>query len=402
MINLAALQPKVDRQTYRPLYFQLSDPQHQLDLTSLLESGQVREVIDALPEAIEDLFKIDFPFVAPNSPEFAKTQEKYRQTRWPGEPAMTGVWVYYPWRQTLVHLPEAADYLKLRTARNKFLITAEEQQAFYEAKIGIAGLSVGSSVVQAIVLSGGGRHLRLADHDTLAITNLNRLPGSVCDLTRDKGLMAARRAYEVNPYQEIDLFLQGLTEETMANFFGQGETQLDLFIEEMDSIKLKIDSRFYARERRIPVIMATDNGDNTIIDVERFDLEPDRPLFHGTVDEERLRNIPANPPMSEKVKLANAIVGPDVTPRMQYSLTMVGSKLPAWPQLGNAATLSGAAISYVARRILTGQPMPSGRYEVNFDADIDPDYHTEAARQERAEKKADFIAGFKLIFGDES
>ncbi len=84
---------------------------------------------------------------------------------------------------------------------------------------------------------------------------------------------------------------------------------------------------------------------------------------------------------------------------MQHSLTQVGSKLPAWPQLGNAATLSGAAISYVARRILTGEAMPSGRYEVNFDALIDPHYHTDEAKHDRARKKDEFVTGFKLLFG---
>lgn len=392
----------IDQTTHQPEFFNASDPQRCQALQSLKESGKISEVIDAFAESVEDLFKIDFPFIAPPSPEFKKTFADYKDRFYAGDTQVQGVWVYFPWRKTVVHVPSQEDFYKLRTARNKFLITAEEQDQFYHSCIGIAGLSVGSSIVNALILSGGGKHMRIADPDTLAITNLNRLQSSVCDLTRSKAIASARRAYEMNPFQEMIVYPDGFTSENSQDFFSRDGKKLDLFIEEMDNIKLKIDARFMARELGIPVIMATDNGDNTIIDVERFDLDPAYPLFHGAVDEQVLRETPANPSLAEKVKLANSIVGPDVTPRMQASLQMVGSRLPAWPQLGNAATLSGAATSYVARRILTGASMPSGRYEVNFDALIDPDYHSDSAQAERKAKKDDFTQGFDLLFGGDN
>jgi tRNA threonylcarbamoyladenosine dehydratase len=288
----------------------------------------------------------------------------------------------------------------LRTARNQFLITQEEQEKFYKATIGIAGLSVGSSAVNSIILSGGGGNLHIADNDTLAITNLNRLHSSVCDLGRNKAIIAARRVFEINPYNNITLFTDGLNFDNIDSFLNEKGEKLDVYIEEMDNIKLKIDSRFKARELGIPVVMASDNGDNAIIDVERFDLEPNRPLFHGSVAESILHNVPVQPSMAEKVRLADKIVGPNVTPRMQLSLTRVGTQLPAWPQLGNAATLSGVAVSYVVRQIVTGQEMPSGRYEVNLDALIDPTYHNEASINSRKQHTEDFIQGFKLLYGE--
>lgn len=397
MINLT---PHIDQETYQPLFFRLAKPEDEQALTQLMADDQISEIVDALPEALVDLFRIDFPFAAQGSPEFKKSLARYTERYLNGQPMeKVGVWVYFPWKRSLVHLPEAEDYYKLRTARNKFLITAEEQDLFYNAHIGIAGLSVGSSVLNAVVLSGGGGNIRIADIDILSITNLNRLMASVCDLDRSKAIAAARRTYEINPYQNLTLFTDGLTQDNMEEFFTKDGKKLDLFVEEMDNIKLKIESRFKARELQIPVVMATDNGDNTILDVERFDLEPDRPLFHGSVSEDRLKNLPDNPPIGEKVKLANRIVGPDVVPRMQLSLTQVGSKLPTWPQLGNAAILSGAATSYVARRILAGEDMPSGRYEVHFDELIDPHYKTEAAQADRAQKKAEFIKSSELLFG---
>jgi hypothetical protein len=391
---------EVNQEQYRPQLFRLTNADEEAAVESLIEKGAIVETVDAMPEAVEDLFKITHPYIAPNSPEFKKSYQRYLERYCDGLTLEdTGVWVYYPWRASLVHLPEADDYQKLRTARNKFLITPEEQELFYGATIGIGGLSVGSSVLNSIVLSGGGSQLRLADLDTLAITNLNRLLGSVTDLTRKKAINAARRAYEIDPFLDITLFTEGLTAENMDDFFRKQGKKLDLFIEEMDDIKLKIDSRFKARELQIPVIMATDNGDNALLDIERFDLEPDRPLFHGKIDESILRNIPANPNQAQRVKLASTIVGHDITPRTQTSLTLVGSKLPSWPQLGNAATLSGVVVSYVARRLLSGQPVPSGRYAVDLDAALDPDFHGDAAVAQRAMQTEDFAQSLELLFG---
>jgi hypothetical protein len=145
--------------------------------------------------------------------------------------------------------------------------------------------------------------------------------------------------------------------------------------------------------------MATDNGDGVIVDVERFDEEPERPLFHGRVSESAMSATPASLDWASRVRLANAIVGPGIVPRMQASLELVGSALPMWPQLGTAATTSGPAIAYVARRILAGEPMPSGRYVVSLEAALDPDHNSEQAVAARDAHTADFVTGFQLIFG---
>src|SRR5690554_1958216 len=54
-----------------------------------------------------------------------------------------GVWVYYPWRNALVRILDEADFVHLRTSRNKYKITPEEQEKLGKKRIGIIGLSVG-------------------------------------------------------------------------------------------------------------------------------------------------------------------------------------------------------------------------------------------------------------------
>lgn len=382
---------------YEPKFFQSRDNSQ---VKELIRNGKIREVIDNFPEELENLFRISFPFVAPDTPEYKTTFERFLSRYLNGKKETeVGVWAYYPWRQTLVHLPESADFLKLRTSRNKFLINHEEQQKFYNSRIGIAGLSVGLSVVNSLVLSGGGGQMRIADFDSLSITNLNRLHSSVCDLGRSKAVIAARKVYEINPFQVLEVFRDGITAESIDRFFGKGDDKLAIFIEEIDDIKRKIDTRIWARKLEIPVVMATDNGDNAIIDVERFDLEPNRKLFHGRIEESKLLSVAKNLSMTERIKLASAIVGADITPRTRMSLTMVGTKIPAWPQLGNAATLSGVGVSYVTRRILTGLSMPSGRYEVSLDEKLDPAYFNSSSVQERGIDKREFLFTLNKIFG---
>lgn len=383
--------------------FDFNDPEDQRKAQALIDAGRVAEIIDTFEETIEDLFKIDFPFVEARTAEYQATLSRYRERYLAGrELDRVGLWHYLPWRKALIHLPDAADYYKLRTNRNKFVVTAEEQAIFAEKRIGIAGLSVGSSAVNSLVLSGRTKLLRLADFDTLAITNLNRLLGSIYELGKSKAINMARRVTEIDPYQPIDLFTEGFQLHNMDDFFIHNGEKLDLFVEEMDSIKLKIQSRFRARELGIPVIMGSDDGDNAMVDVERFDLEPNRPLFHGTIDEQTLRNIPEKPSLSEKARLALQIVGSDLTPRVQKSMPLVGAQLPGFPQTGTGANLSGIALCYVAHRILTGKEMPSGRYVVNLESMLDPTYHHETSIAYRKQQKTDFVQSFDVLFGGDN
>lgn len=355
-------------------------------------------VVDQFATSVEELFRIDFPHIAPQTIEYANTFEAFRH-RFFGAPSdELGVWAYVPWRNTLIHLPNAEEFYRLRTARNLFLITDDEQRAFNSACIGIAGLSVGSSILKTIVLSGGPNTIRIADFDHLSISNLNRMVASVCDLGEHKAHIAARAIYEMNPFQELDVFDDGLREEDFETFFLSSR-KLDLFIEEIDDLKLKITSRLFARKHQIPVVMATDNGDNTMIDVERFDEEPARPIFHGSLSDVDVTALPDVLSMADRVRLAARIVGSNITPRTQSSLMQVGTRLPAWPQLGNAATLCGTATSYVVRRITTGQSMPSGRYFVSLDAALDPTFDEPSSVNERTGQTADFEAGLRLLFG---
>lgn len=52
-------------------------------------------------------------------------------------------------------------------------------------------------------------------------------------------------------------------------------------IDELDNIAVKYLIREKAKAYKVPVLMATDNGDNAVVDIERYDNDDSITYFHG-------------------------------------------------------------------------------------------------------------------------
>lgn len=379
---------------FQPVIFNLRVPRDRRAFKKLLRGPQVRSISDDYEEQLRELFAINNPslvYVPEYAPRFAAWHAALLR-RMPL--AEQGRWIYYPWLGALVHVLVENDFWTVRTARNRNLITREEQEKFYNATIGIGGLSVGSSVALAIVLQGGGRHIRLADFDRLALSNTNRVKAGIQDLGCLKVVMAARQIYEINPYAKVEIFSDGLTPKNIKKFFA-GPPKLDIVIDELDNLAVKYLIREEARRHRIAVVMAADNGDNAVVDVERYDLRRKTSYFHGRmgkVSYDMLSTL-------DKFGIGKMItkhVGPEnVTERMQQSLLEMGKTIVSWPQLGGAALVNGAAVAYCVRKILNGQPLEHDRALISLDEKLVPGYGSAAQRRRRAR----VAAGFKKIFG---
>jgi molybdopterin/thiamine biosynthesis adenylyltransferase len=271
-------------------------------------------------------------------------------------------WVHYPWRHTLVHLLGPTSFRRLRLDRNRNKITAAEQESMNRRRVGVVGLSVGHAVAHTLALEGLCGELRLADFDDLDLSNLNRVPATVFDLGVNKAVLAARRIAEIDPYLTVHTFTDGITPGTIDDFLAG----LDVVIEECDSMDAKVMVREHARRHGIPVVMETSDGG--VLDVERFDLEPERPLFHGLlgdIDQSSLASMAA----PEKASMAARILDPaKLTPRMLASVPEIGSTLSSWPQLGSDVALGGASVCAVVRSFGLGTAPPSGRVRIDLDA----------------------------------
>lgn len=346
------------------------------------------KLVDALRQGIEELFFIQHPHLKRGMLQAEPLLRQYRQ-----DYGISGAWIFFPWNNTAVQTLPEADFFTVRTARNKEVITIAEQERFRRLTVGVAGLSVGSSVLWALTLSGGPKVIKIADFDAIELSNLNRLRASIIDLGANKAWVAARQVWELDPYADLRVWDEGLNKDTIEDFLV-GEPKLEAFVDQMDSLDMKAQGRVIAREHGIPVLMATDNGDSVILDVERFDLEPKRALFHGLVEDINEASA-SRLDYQHWLEMATGIVGPEfLTENMQKSLLAIGRSIASVPQLGATAGVAGAAMAFALRRIAAGQDMPSGRYQISLEEKLVPHYRDPENVAARKAKTREFIASF--------
>ncbi len=372
----------------KPTLFNLSVESDAQALDKLKKDGLVLHSLDTITAQLAELYAIEHPEDA-FSPELKVKTESYIAGL--GDLTQYGVWVYFPWNSTVVHvLPDAA-FQKVRTARNRHLISEQEQQAFYNTVIGVAGLSVGNSVVLSIILQGGARRIKIADHDTLDLSNLNRIRAGVDALGIQKTEMTARQIYALNPYAEVEVYPDGLTDDTKDQFFDG----LDIVIDEIDSLAVKVTIREEAKKRKLPVLMAADNDASGVFDIERYDVDPDLVPFHGRLgtltkdDLSKLDKRGIGRTIAQLVGLENH------TPRMLRSLQEMGKSIVSWPQLGGTALLNGSLVAYAAFRIANNLPVVDTRVIVDMARILDAAYDSPAAVAERTST----IDAFKKMLG---
>ena len=375
-----------------PFIFDLTLVEHQEIFLEAISSRKINHIVDDYETQLKELFQVLNPklvFASDFETQFKNYLSKIKEKNlfW-----QHGRWVYYPWISTVVHTLEDESFQLVRTARNKNLIRANEQEKFYNSTIGIAGLSVGSNVAFAIVLQGGGRHLKLADFDTLSLSNMNRIRTGIDNLGLLKVEMVARQIYLLNPYTEIEVFSEGLTEKNIELFFDG----LDIIIDEIDNLGLKYLIRQSAKKYKTPVVMGADNGDNAVIDIERYDLDPQLIFFHNRIGKTSYEELLALDKLAIGKKIIQHIGIENITERVQESMLEIGKSIVSWPQLGGAALLNGSAVAYCVRKILTGELLEKNRSLISMDEKLIPNYLDVEQIEKRKNTLAFFRKSFKL------
>jgi hypothetical protein len=213
-----------------------------------------------------------------------------------------------------------------------------------------------------LALEGLFGELRLADFDELDLSNMNRIRCAVHDIGVNKAVICARQIFEQNPYAKVAVFTDGFTRENLTPFFDEGG-RLNIVIDECDSLWAKLRIREEARARKIPVLMET--SDRGLLDIERYDLEPDRPVLHGLLGGLTSEDVDKMPPPM-RVGLVLRVVGQDtMSPRAAASMLELGRSVRAFSQLGSDVTLGGATTSIAVRRLGLDLPMNSGRVYID-------------------------------------
>ncbi len=353
-----------------PLIISADDP----DCNSKLEEWEripYIELVDDIDHQVGELIKALTPQKIFEEKELQSEIENFFKKT---DRETYGNWIYYPWKNVVMRLLPEEDFIRVRTQRNNYKITHEEQTTLRQKKVGIVGLSVGQSIALVMALERSCGEMRLADFDHLELSNLNRIKAGVPDLGRPKTVIAAREIAEIDPYLKLTIFNDGITEENIDSFLMDGG-QLDLLVDECDSLDIKILVRERAKHFHVPVMMET--SDRGMVDVERYDLEPEREILHGYlggVSRKALSGL-TNP---QKVGVGLKITGVEtLSPRMKASLLEIGETISTWPQLASAVFLGGATIAHIGRRVLLDEPVKSGRFYVDLDEIISLDENTD-------------------------
>jgi molybdopterin/thiamine biosynthesis adenylyltransferase/nitroreductase len=341
---------------WRVLVLDTGTPEGAAQREALIGDGRVRHRFDTIEEQLRDLVKIR-SIVAGSSGAKRPTVKDLL-----GDQVAEhyGRWVFFPWSGHLVHLLPPAEFHEVRLDRNRNKIRRDEQQRLQGASVGVVGLSVGNAVALTLAMEGSCGRLKLADFDRLDLSNMNRIRAGVHDIGLPKTVLAARQILELDPYLRIELFHEGIGEATVDAFLDG----LDVLVDECDSVQVKFLLRQRARSRRIPVLMET--SDRGMLDVERFDEEPQRPIFHGLVPDLTPEQLGAGG-FELQMRILLGLVGVDaMSARMGASMLEIGRTTSTWPQLASDVALGGATAAVAVRRILLGESLPSGRKYVDL------------------------------------
>lgn len=330
---------------YRPLLLDEIDPGDAVRLAALHADPAI-EFSD-----LRDLLRTEFDGLL-GKPELSEGPEFDR-------------WVYYPWRRAVIALPGPQLLRAVRLDRNRNHLTRPEQTQLAQLSIGVVGQSVGHAVAYTLALEGICGRLRLADFDTVELSNLNRIPGGVFDIAQNKAVVTARRIAELDPYLPVEVFAEGVHDDNIDDFVGG----LSIVVEECDSLDIKLSVREAARRHRLPLVMQS--NDRGLIDVERFDLDPSRLPFHGMLGGTKAAELRGLSTKDKAPHVLRILDGRNLSEKLAASMVEVGETLRSWPQLGSEVLLGGASVAGAVRRIGLGQKLPSGRTRVDIDRSLD-------------------------------
>ncbi len=348
---------------FKPAFFNRKNSSENNSFKNLISQNNHLEIFDLFENQKIELLKTKKPR---EKLSYETLQEEFQNWIKSGhlDIELEGVWVFYPWSNRLIHILEKEEFIELRTSRNRHKITDQEQAILLQKKIGIIGLSVGNAVAITMASERICGHIKLADFDTLELSNMNRIRTGLHNIGINKCVITAREIAEIDPFIKVECYTEGIHVGNISSFlFDEGK--LDILVDECDDLQIKILARLEAQKNAIPVIMET--SDRGMLDIERFDLEENRAILHGLlsgIPHANLINIQPEQRLPLVMKIINA---PNTSPRGLASLLELGKTIGTWPQLASAVTLGGGVVTDLTRRILLNKFTSSGRFYVDLE-----------------------------------
>ncbi len=349
------------QQDSSPLIFS-AESHSRKDLKEWLLHHPKVTIIDHYEQQLEELFGIIHPSEASNLQKL----RAFIDERLKPKNHISGTWVYYPWREIIIHLLPEQEFFALRTNRNRELITFEEQLQLRNFKVAIFGMSIGGVIARAIIQGGGAQNMTICDDDTFAISNLNRVPVDLLAVGQSKAERMAQDLYQLDPFLKLNVIKTRASDQLLQELM-KGKFRPQLIIDAIDDFPMKVLLRLTAQEHLLPLVMCTNLGDSVLFDVERYDLGSLQP-FHGRVTPALLEKIVNNQlPDDQKKMLAVTLVGKNNVPlRARNSVAQLEKNLAGRPQLFSSVTVGAGLVAFLVRQIALQKKIPSQQTKVHF------------------------------------
>ena len=277
-------------------------------------------------------------------------------------------YIYLSWgEKTLIKSVDEQTYYKLITWRNNDKINFEEQAIVKSKTVGIVGCSVGSFAVK-VLAKLGFVNLRIAEIKNMKPSNSPRM---FCDSIRNygehKATPLAQSIYELNPYTNLKVYEDGITEHNIDQFII-GDKKVDILIDAADDGITKLRLRHYCQKHRIPLISGYDEKGALVID--RFDFYQSNIDFLSKLEE--LKLIKEESPADYINKLLEFIPGgrENLTSRQLTTLEGIANKTRGgFSQLAWEASLFASYISKATLEIALGSEI-EGSNLLDLDVEI--------------------------------
>ena len=111
---------------YKPIFLRLYKSEDKEQFLTILETPGIT-INDTLFGQMQELIKIKHPTKKLSNDELSHEVMRHIS---PLTIMEYGVWVYYPWSNRLIHIPDEKEFIEIRTSRNQYKITKEERDIF--------------------------------------------------------------------------------------------------------------------------------------------------------------------------------------------------------------------------------------------------------------------------------
>ncbi len=186
---------------------------------------------------------------------------------------------------------EPEEFYAEMTTRNKGIVTDEEQEKIKNATVAVGGCgSIGGNIVEPLVRMGVRRFI-LCEPDAFDVSNLNRQQCFVQDVNVNKAEAVARKVKMINPDIDIQLELNGVTEENADRIAQEADIIYDgVDVTTQKPLYFKYLLHKHAQKHRKPVISGYDMAGAQLIVTYDY-RDPSTRLFHGSIKESEIKEI---------------------------------------------------------------------------------------------------------------